>query len=150
MHFTLSAELGAQLSDMVGSWLDNQIDPPLTFRAPRHADVPRAKNLISPALSTPSPLSRSRAKNIPLCVSPKSAALLRASRLMKRGVSRSSRTWRRGAVAATARRRFTPTNELIRLRGNRDGTGTRPVALVLAQGFRGRPSRVVLAPRRWR
>jgi hypothetical protein len=44
----------------------------------------------------------------------------------------------------------TPTNELIRLRGDCDGTGTRPVVDILAQGFRGRPSRVVLAPRRWR
>jgi hypothetical protein len=43
-----------------------------------------------------------------------------------------------------------PTNELIRLREDGDGTGTRPVASVLARGFRGRPSRVVLAPRRWR
>jgi hypothetical protein len=43
-----------------------------------------------------------------------------------------------------------PTNELIGLRGDCDGTGTRPVVEVLAQGFRGRPSRVVLAPRRWR
>jgi hypothetical protein len=122
----------------------------LLIRALSTPKIPRTKNLISPALSTPSPLSRLRAKNIPLCVSPKSAALFRASRLVMRGVSRSSRTWRRDAVAATARRRLTPTNELIRLRGNRDRTGTRPVVLVLAQGFRGRPSRVVLAPRRWR
>jgi hypothetical protein len=45
---------------------------------------------------------------------------------------------------------LTPTNELICLREDRGGTGTRPVVKVLAQGFRGRPSRVVLAPRRWR
>jgi hypothetical protein len=45
---------------------------------------------------------------------------------------------------------LTPTNELIRLRGDGDGTGTRPVALFSQKGFRGRPSRVVLAPRRWR
>jgi hypothetical protein len=45
---------------------------------------------------------------------------------------------------------FTPTNEPIRLRGDRGGTGSKPVAPVLAEGFRGRPSRVVLAPRRWR
>jgi hypothetical protein len=45
---------------------------------------------------------------------------------------------------------LTPTNELIGLGGNYDGTGTRPVVQILAQGFRGRRSRVVLAPRRWR
>ncbi len=43
------------------------------------------------------------AKNIPLGVSGKSAASFRVSRLVKRGVSRSSRTWRRGAVAARHR-----------------------------------------------
>jgi hypothetical protein len=42
------------------------------------------------------------------------------------------------------------TNEPIRLREDRGGTGSKPVAPVLAEGFRGRPSRVVLAPRRWR
>jgi hypothetical protein len=70
-----------------------------------------------------------------LAASGKSKPCSRASRLMKRGVSRSSRTWRRGAVAATARRRFTPTNELIRLRGDCGGTGTRPVALFSRKAF---------------
>jgi len=38
-------------------------------------------------------------------------------------------------VAATARRRFMPTNELIRLRGDCDGTGTNPVALFSHKAF---------------
>ena len=38
-------------------------------------------------------------------------------------------------MAATARRRFMPTNELIRLRGDCDGTGTNPVALFSHKAF---------------
>jgi hypothetical protein len=42
------------------------------------------------------------------------------------------------------------TNEPTALPMSRDGTVTKPVASALARGFRGRSSRVVLAPRRWR
>jgi hypothetical protein len=53
-------------------------------------------------------------------------------------------------VAATARKRDTLTNELIGLRQSSGETGTKLVDQALTKGLRGRPSRVVLAPRRWR
>jgi ferredoxin len=61
--------------------------------------------------------------------SAKVSRIFLASRLVQRGVSRSSRTWRRAAVDARDRSILLNADE---------------------RSLRGRPSRVVLAPRRWR
>jgi hypothetical protein len=73
---------------------------------------------------------------VALASSGKSKPCSRASRLMKRDVSRSSRTWEVGSGGRDGSQAFlTPTNEPIRLRGNCDGTGTRPVAKFSHKAF---------------
>jgi hypothetical protein len=91
------------------------------IRAPSTGEIPCAKNLISPALSTPSSLSRSRAKIFRFAIPPKSAALLRASRNAEGRFAIVTNVEAGSGGRDGSQAFLTPTNELIRLRGDRDG-----------------------------